>query len=211
MPEFQIILGSATNWSRTAGLVLGSYLLGCVTTGYYLVRWRTGKDLRGLGSASLGAKNVGRILGPTGFAATMLIDTAKGAVAVLAAQHWSGNPDVALTCLLAVVAGHIWPCQLGFHGGKGMATALGAVGLYDFRLVLVGLAVFALAIPLVRRTALSGLIGFAAVPAGAWLFHLGTAPTLGLLALVALVLFAHRQNLADGFAAFRSPPPENRD
>ncbi len=70
----------SVDWGKGIGVVLGSYVLGCFTTGYYLVRWRTGQDLRGLGSGSVGAKNAGRVLGAMGFLLTLTGDLAKGAL-----------------------------------------------------------------------------------------------------------------------------------
>src|SRR6267378_2935528 len=63
-------------------LVLACYAIGCCTAGYYWVRWRTGLDLRFQGSGNVGARNVGRIAGPSGFAVTLLIDGFKGAMAM---------------------------------------------------------------------------------------------------------------------------------
>lgn len=63
-------------------LILASYALGCLATGYYWVRWQTGQDIRRLGSGGVGARNVGRVLGPWGFTITLLGDAAKGALAV---------------------------------------------------------------------------------------------------------------------------------
>ena len=62
----------SANWSQASYIALSAYLLGCFTTGYYLVRMRTGQDIRELGSGSVGAKNVGRILGWRGFLTTVL-------------------------------------------------------------------------------------------------------------------------------------------
>ena len=74
-------------------LVLAAcYALGCCTAGYYWVRWRTGLDLRLLGSGNVGAKNVARIAGPSGFAVTLLIDGTKGALAVRLAHYFVVPP-----------------------------------------------------------------------------------------------------------------------
>jgi len=53
----------SANWADACRIGVSAYLLGCCTTGYYLVRWRTGQDIRQLGSGSVGARNVSRVLG----------------------------------------------------------------------------------------------------------------------------------------------------
>jgi len=62
---------------KEIAVVLASYVLGCISTGYYLVRFRTGHDIRTLHSGSTGARNVGRVLGRTGFIVTLAGDLAK--------------------------------------------------------------------------------------------------------------------------------------
>lgn len=120
-------------------LVIGlSYMIGCFSTGYYLTRFWTGADIRKTGSGATGARNVGRLLGRIGFVITFLGDLAKGLVAVwlasvLTRQHW-----VITASLLAVVIGHIWPVQLGFNGGKGIATAFGGGLFFDWQGFLYG-------------------------------------------------------------------------
>ncbi|MBI3874532.1 MAG: glycerol-3-phosphate acyltransferase [Verrucomicrobia bacterium] len=207
MPLTADLSADAIRWGRAAALIGGSYLIGCLTPGYYLVRWRTGRDVRELGSGSVGAKNVGRVLGPAGFAVTLLLDMAKGALAVLAAGKFGASSDAVLLCALAVVAGHVWPCQLRFRGGKGIATAAGAVAFVDIRLVFAALAVCVVSFPPVRRVSLCGLIGFASMPVAAWWLRAETFQVLGLTALVALVLFAHRENLAEALDRKTVPPP----
>src|SRR2546428_443464 len=91
----------SANWNQASWIALGAYVLGCFTTGYYLVRLRTGQDIREQGSGSVGAKNVGRLLGWTGFALTLLGDFGKGAFAVWAASHWTKDPRYLALALLA--------------------------------------------------------------------------------------------------------------
>src|SRR5512135_2701540 len=126
----------SANWGQASGIAVAAYLLGCITTGYYLVRLRLRQDLRDLGSGSVGARNVGRLLGRPGFLLTVLGDFGKGALAVWAARHFTTDDRLVALAMLAVVAGHVWPVQLCFRGGKGMATALGALLVYDWQLAL---------------------------------------------------------------------------
>jgi glycerol-3-phosphate acyltransferase PlsY len=165
-----------------------AYTLGCFNAGYYLLRWRDGRDLRQLGSGNAGARNAGRVLGRPAFVAVFLLDAAKGALAVLAAQTWA--VEVAPLCSVVVVLGHVFPAQLGWRGGKGVAPALGALALLDVAVLAVMGGAFAVARLLLRQTVSAGLLAFAA---GA-LFALGfraSAVALAVLALTLLLVYTH--------------------
>src|SRR6185436_4886603 len=125
VPHFDMFTG------REWLLLTLCYGIGCCTIGYYWVRWRTGLDLRFQGSGTLGARNVGRIVGPSGFAVTLLLDGLKGALAVRLGLYFGGSPDLVVACMIAVIVGHNWPIQLRFHGGKGIATSVGALLAYN--------------------------------------------------------------------------------
>jgi glycerol-3-phosphate acyltransferase PlsY len=172
-----------------------AYAIGCLTAGYYLVRWRTGQDIRVVGSGGVGAKNVGRILGLWGFAATFLLDFAKGVAALALARSSSLDPWVLPIVILAVVAGHTWPLQLGFRGGKGIATSLGALAVYDLSALLILGGLSALFYGLLRNYVVAGLLAFSLLPMGAWFFEPRLIRSLVYLALAGLLLFNHRQNL----------------
>ena len=191
----------SANWNQASALALGAYVLGCLTTGYYLVRRRTGEDIRTLGSGSVGARNVGRVLGWPGFGLTLLGDFAKGAIAVWAAHHFTKDERLVALTMLAVTVGHVWPAQLWFRGGKGVATSLGALAMYDFRLALGFLLLFAAAFALARRTVVAGLFAFACLPLVGFYEQHDPAKAVALSLLGGLIWLAHRKNLADEFAA----------
>src|SRR3954447_18839367 len=81
-------------------LLLACYAIGCCTAGFYWVRWRTGLDLRFLGSGNLGARNVGRLAGPSGFTVTLLIDASKGALAVRLAEYLGAPSDIVIAAIV---------------------------------------------------------------------------------------------------------------
>ena len=103
-------------------IVLASYLLGSFSFGYYLVLFKTGEDIRLLGSYNVGAKNVGRFLGKTWFIVTLFVDVVKGAIPVIICKLIGLDLWLISIVMVAVVLGHIWPMQLRFHGCKGFAT-----------------------------------------------------------------------------------------
>ena len=179
----------------------GAYVLGCFATGYYLVRAQTGCDIREIESGSIGARNVSCVLGKVGFFLTVLGDVAKGVLAVWAAQRFTGNGLLAALAMLGVVVGHIWPAQLFFRGGKGVATSLGALLVYDYQLLLAYIVIFAGGFALTRKTILPGLFAYVCLPMiSYWLDHDGLkAAIVGCLS--AMVLFAHRNNFVEEIPA----------
>lgn len=181
---------------------LGAYVLGCFATGYYLVRALRGQDIRTLESGNIGARNAGRVLGRSGFLITTLGDVLKGVLAVWAAQKFFPDERLASVALLAVVMGHIWPAQLRFHGGKGVATSIGALAVYDWRLLVLYAVVFGCGYLLAHRTVLPGLFAFLCLPGADYWLHADGVRALALLLLASLVLFAHRKNLLAEIPAF---------
>ncbi len=107
--------------------IAASYCLGCLNAAYYWVRASRRQDIRALGSGNGGARNAGRLFGARAFAIVFLLDAAKGVAAVALGLLAGGASLAPGLCALAVVAGHIWPAQLGWRGGKGVATASGAI------------------------------------------------------------------------------------
>ncbi len=132
------------NWSLAlpyyaAAFVFG-YLLGSIPFGLVLTRLAGTQDLRSIGSGNIGATNVLRT-GRKGLAAaTLILDTLKGTVAVLVAYHFGGQ-DLAILAALGAFLGHLFPVWLWFHGGKGVATFIGLL----IALVWQGALVFCLA------------------------------------------------------------------
>jgi glycerol-3-phosphate acyltransferase PlsY len=113
--------------------LLLSYLIGAVPFGYLVARWR-GVDIMRQGSGNIGATNVGRVLGRRYGILVFLLDFAKGALPVLAAKAWSSGQELNLwpdtlpvAAAVAAFLGHLFPVYLRFRGGKGVATAAGAV------------------------------------------------------------------------------------
>ena len=104
-----------------------AYLLGGVPFGYLLVRLKTGRDVRSMGSGNIGATNVLRTTGRALGVVTLLLDIGKGYLAVWAAGRLTaGDPVWMSVAALAVMAGHAFPVFLKFHGGKAVASYVGA-------------------------------------------------------------------------------------
>ena len=164
-----------------------AYAIGCISTGYYVVRLLTGEDLRRHATGSTGARNVGRRLGVRAAAATLAADVAKGVAAVAIAASAAGAGAAALP---AVVAGHVAPPQLGFRGGRGLGPALGGMLVLDWRVAAIAFAVAALVAGATRALTAAGLAGVAAAPVAA--LALGEERVaLGAAVAAAIVAAAH--------------------
>ncbi len=179
---------------RDLAFVCAAYALGCFSPGYYLVRLCAGQDIRTISSGSTGSTNVGRVLGRFGYIVTLFADGAKGAIALWAALHFALSPWGTIGVMISVVTGHIWPLQLRFHGGKGLATALGALIVLDYRLALV-IGSIAMLGPLLRQGTASFLAAAFISPALAAVLGRPEVEVAGLGILVLLLLMAHRENI----------------
>ena len=174
-----------------------AYTLGCFAAGYYLVRWWVGEDVRAFGSGSVGATNVGRLLGRPGFALTLLVDFFKGTLAVWLADYFQVRPVVVVIAMLSVVAGHVWPVQLRFHGGKGIATCLGAMVTYDSSVALIFVVLFLIFFALIRNFILGGMVAFAVLPFALFGLNYPLNTVFGLSALSVIILISHRRNIPE--------------
>ena len=146
--------------------VLG-YLLGSIPFGIVITRALGLGDLRQIGSGNIGATNVLRTGNKPAALATLLLDSGKGAIAVLLAR-WLAGPDAALVAGAAAFLGHLFPVWLGFNGGKGVATFLGTVLALDWRLGLIACGLWLLTAAAGRISSLSALAAAALTPALAW-------------------------------------------
>jgi acyl phosphate:glycerol-3-phosphate acyltransferase len=168
------------------------YLLGSIPFGLVLTRLAGLGDIRKIGSGNIGATNVLRT-GSKGLAAlTLVLDAAKGAVAVLIGFLWS--EPAALTAGAGVILGHMFPVWLGFRGGKAVATALGVLIVIAWPVAL-GAALLWLATAVsFRYSSLAALV--AAVACAAAAGFVVDRPRAALIALIAiLVVLRHRENV----------------
>ncbi|MTH34473.1 glycerol-3-phosphate 1-O-acyltransferase PlsY [Paracoccus limosus] len=170
------------------------YLLGSIPFGIVITRALGLGDLRQIGSGNIGATNVLRTGNKPAALATLLLDSGKGAIAVLLAR-WLAGPDAAMIAGGAAFLGHLFPVWLGFKGGKGVATFLGTLLALDWRLGLAACGLWLLAALLGRISSLSALIAAALTPFVAlWLDGARMALVTGLMAV--LIFIRHHANIA---------------
>lgn len=179
-----------------AAFALG-YLLGAIPFGLLLTRLAGLGDIRAIGSGNIGATNVLRT-GRRGLAAaTLALDAAKGAAAVLLADRVlaPGIAEAAWLAGLGAVIGHVFPLWLGFRGGKGVATALGVLLAAAWPAGVLAAVIWLLAAVIGRRSSLAALIALSASPFLAFVFA-GAGAVAPCLAIVALIFWRHRANIA---------------
>ena len=181
------------SWLPTIAAVILGYLLGSIPFGLLLTKAAGLGDIRRIGSGNIGATNVLRTGNKKLAAATLLLDAAKGAVAVLVARHWLGAAP-AMAAGIAAFLGHIYPAWLRFKGGKGVATYLGVLIALAWQLA----AVFAISwlsvAKLGRISSLAALVATLAVTLVSWLWgdrDLAVAVTL----MSVMIIFKHRANI----------------
>ena len=170
------------------------YLLGSMPFGVVITRALGLGDLRKIGSGNIGATNV-LLTGHKGAAlATLLLDSGKGAIAVLLAR-WLGGEGAALVAGAAAFLGHLFPVFLGFKGGKGVATFLGTLIALSWPVGLMACGLWLLTAALTRISSLSALVAAAGAP----LLALGFGArglALAALFMAALIFLRHRANIA---------------
>lgn len=182
----------------SAPLILGlvavlSYLLGAVPFGMVITRLLGLGDLRAIGSGNIGATNVLRTGHRGAAAATLILDAAKGGVAVLIARAW--GEDAAQIAGLAAFLGHLFPIWLGFRGGKGVATFLGTLIALSPPVGLACCAVWAAVAALARISSLAALL--AAASSGIWLIAFGQGRMVVVtFVMMVLVYLRHWANIA---------------
>ena len=176
-----------------------AYLLGSIPFGYLLVRIFRHQDIRQTGSGNIGATNVARS-GAKGLGfATLLLDLAKAYAAVAFAKYLApGSTDLAVAAAVAAILGHVYPIWLRFHGGKGVASALGLMLALDWRGGLGIFSIFLAVVLLTHYVSLGSILGAASFPVFAYFLIPARTPIVigGLLFIPLLVILKHHANIA---------------
>lgn len=151
-----------------------------------------GIDIKKEGSGNAGTTNTLRVLGKKAAVITLVIDVLKGVAAVLIGNAMAGE-QAGYFCALAVFCGHIWPCIYGFKGGKGVATAFGALLAVNWALGLLALAIVALGVIVTMKMSVGSILGAATFPVVCWFVEPGFIAIGTIMAVI--VLIKHRANI----------------
>ena len=185
-----------------------SYLLGSIPTSIIAGRVAGGMDIREHGSGNAGATNVYRVLGLGPAILVALVDVAKGSVAVLVISGIQvGAPPQLSADILKIlaggtaVAGHIWTIFAGFRGGKGMATAIGALAFIAPAALSAALVVWLILLFTVRIMSLASLSAAIILPLATWVWETNPDGSTSLellwfsIGLCLLIFYTHRANI----------------
>lgn len=142
--------------------LLISYFVGTISGSYIIGNLFLNKDIRKYGSGNAGTTNAMRVLGKKAGVLTFLIDFLKGALVTLIIRRIFGDEFVPLAILGAVI-GHDFPFYMKFKGGKGVATTLGALALFNFPLTLICYVVWVLGTVLTKMVSVGSILFFVSI------------------------------------------------
>lgn len=175
---------------------VAAYIVGAIPVGFLVARIFGVADIRRHGSGTIGATNVLRTAGRLPAVVTLVGDVVKGALAVELAGRVGGGGARALALgAVAAVVGNCWSIFLGFRGGKGVATGLGALLRLAPLATLAALPVFLVVVATTRYVSLGSLLGAACVPFGALVLGAPRAVTAAAVGVTAIVVLRHRENI----------------
>jgi glycerol-3-phosphate acyltransferase PlsY len=169
------------------------YLLGTIPFGLILTRFAGLGDVRHIGSGNIGATNVLRTGRKSLAVATLLLDAAKGAAAVLIAGHWFGESP-AIVAGFGAFLGHIFPVWLRFKGGKGVSTFVGVLLVVAWKVAAIFIVIWLAAAALTRLSSLAALVATIATPIAAWAMGYG-ALAIATALMGMIILAKHRGNI----------------
>lgn len=177
-----------------AGLFVAAYLVGAIPFGVLVARAK-GIDIMKAGSGNIGATNVFRTLGVGPGLLVFILDAAKGWLPVFVAMQLLGDPFMAFLVGVGAFVGHCYSPYLRFRGGKGVATALGALIGVSPVCAGVALLVFSLALALTRYVSVSSITATGSVLACSFALPLPNELRASFGALFLFIVVKHRSNI----------------
>ena len=178
-----------------------AYALGSIPFGLLIVKARGGPDIRAVGSGNIGAANVSRNAGRFAGILTLLLDAAKGYLAVWLAARWTnGNIRWMMVAAILAVVGHMFTVWLNFQGGKGVATGLGVFLPICWQAVVAAAVLWLIVVVFWRYASLGSISAAAALPILIYILYApGHAPpefvSFGTLLICVLVVAKHKSNV----------------
>ncbi len=183
-------------------LIIGSYLLGSISSAILICRLFGFGDPRAAGSGNPGATNVLRIGGKKAALLTLFGDSLKGVVPVAVALSLEQSTTIVGLTAVAAFMGHLFPIFFRFKGGKGVATFFGVLFMLNWQLGLYATSCWLICAWAFRISSLSALITALTVPFYAWYFF--TEQFIFLLIICLFLVVRHHQNIRNMVAGSES-------
>lgn len=182
--------------TTTVLLVLFSYFLGAIPTGYLIARHVMKIDIRQHGSGNPGAANVYRIVGKWAGISTFLIDAAKGFIPVKLALHFCPQHyTLAVVCGVIAILGHMWTLYLKLRGGKGVATSAGVFFALAPVPTALAFGVFVILVAIWGRISIGSIGACVVLPLVSWFMSYPLLEKTVATAVGALVIYKHIPNI----------------
>ncbi len=197
MYKFDIAL-----WAALFAVMIISYLIGSIPTGYLIVKAKTGKDIREIGSGSTGATNVKRVLGKKWFFIVMILDALKGALPVFAVKCYyllTGGSDIfgmqAVVAAICVIIGHSKSVFLNGKGGKSVASGVGTIIALNWQTGLILACVWGIITYITRYVSVGSIIALILSPFLMYFFKTPSAYIIYCVIAAVYVTYLHRENI----------------
>ncbi|MFN3016729.1 glycerol-3-phosphate 1-O-acyltransferase PlsY [Vibrio coralliilyticus] len=174
-------------------MIIFAYLLGSISSAVLICRVLRLSDPRRVGSHNPGATNVLRIGGKKAAAAVLLCDMLKGTIPVWGGYFLNIDPIILGVIAIAACLGHMYPIFFHFKGGKGVATALGAIAPIGLDLTAMIIATWLLVVLIFRYSSLAAIVTVLLAPLYTWMIK--PQYTLPVAMLCCLIVFRHHQNI----------------
>lgn len=172
-----------------------AYFMGAFPSGYLFFRAGGKKDIRSFGSGATGATNVLRLKGWKYALPVAFIDLLKGFLPAFLALKIFRDPGLAAVCASLAVLGHCFPVYIGFKGGKGVATAAGAMFAVALKPTLLSLIIFVLTVALTGFVSLASILAALSFPFFMLLFKMPANLILLSLPILLIILIRHAENI----------------
>ena len=178
-------------------VLLISYLLGSIPTGFLIGKYLKNIDLRIIGSGSTGATNVLRNVGKWPALFVFIIDVLKGFLAVKIAHDILSNNFLEVLAGLCAITGHIWPLWLKGKGGKAVATGLGMFIALSWKVGFASFGTFLIVLSISKMVSLSSITAALALPIYMFIYigFLNNSFTIFSMIVSLLVIWKHKTNI----------------
>ena len=180
-------------------VVIISYLIGSIPTGYLIVKAKTGQDIRQIGSGSTGATNVKRVLGKDYFFLVMMLDALKGAIpVVLATMFINVGLSIGIAPVIAAVAaiiGHSKSIFLNFQGGKSVATGVGTILALNIVVGIIIALVWGITTYTTRYVSVGSIVALVLSPFLMFFFYAPVAYVYYCALGAIYIIYLHRENI----------------